>query len=308
LNTNHLSIIIPHFNSVELLKKLLATIPEKEDLEVIVIDDKSTMGKEEYLKLKEDKDFEHITFLQNTTAKKGAGVCRNIGLAHAQGKWVLFADADDYFTPNMYESVSQYFLCDADVIFFKPTSIYVETGNEANRHKRYVRKIENYLQTRNIKNELELRYRFEVPWSKMIRRTLLQQNGLEFEEVIASNDVMFSAKVGYLMKKFEVSTDIIYVVTSGIESLTADMSETIFGIRFKEKEKYYRFLQAHISKKELDILNISFMDFLLKSRKYGVKKFFSFLMILRQKKLPVFDTRVFNPMFVYRAIKAQKRI
>ena len=36
------SIIIPHYNSPDLLLRLLKTIPVREDLEVIVVDDNST--------------------------------------------------------------------------------------------------------------------------------------------------------------------------------------------------------------------------------------------------------------------------
>lgn len=304
----NITIIIPHFNSVELLRKLLLSIPSKEDIEVIVVDDKSTMGKEGYQQLKEEKHFEHIIFLENTTDKKGAGVCRNLGLKRAKGKWILFADADDYFTETMYSSISQYFDTDLDVIFFKPLSIFLDTGKEAHRHKNFARRIEKYLYNRNQKSELELRYKFEVPWSKMIQRTFLVQNQIYFEEVLASNDVLFSAKVGFHMRHFHASQDTIYIVTKGSNSLTTDLSEIIFDIRFSEKEKYYQFLQKHLSQQDLNALNISFFDFLLKSRKYGVKKFFLFLKTLLSRRLPILDTRIFNPFFIFRIFIEKKGI
>ena len=34
-----LSIIIPHYNSPNLLKRMLNSIPEREDIEIIVVDD-----------------------------------------------------------------------------------------------------------------------------------------------------------------------------------------------------------------------------------------------------------------------------
>ena len=41
-----LTIIIPHYNSPKLLDKLLDSIPEREELEVIVVDDNSESGKQ----------------------------------------------------------------------------------------------------------------------------------------------------------------------------------------------------------------------------------------------------------------------
>src|SRR5699024_5954198 len=103
------SIIIPHFNSVKLLEKLLLSIPKYNDIEVIVIDDNSTEGIEKFSILKKSVEFEHIKFLMNNTGVQSAGTCRNIGLKAATGKWILFADSDDYFLPGFYDGIQLYF-------------------------------------------------------------------------------------------------------------------------------------------------------------------------------------------------------
>lgn len=36
------SLIIPHFNIPKLLRRLLSTVPKREDLQVIIVDDCST--------------------------------------------------------------------------------------------------------------------------------------------------------------------------------------------------------------------------------------------------------------------------
>lgn len=291
----NLTLIIPHYNSVDLLEKLLLSIPHRKEIEVIVIDDKSTVGREAYDVLREDTRFSAIDFLDNKTERKGAGVCRNIGLNKAMGKWVLFADADDYFTDTMYDGVCRYFNDDVDVIFFKPTSIFVDTGKESDRHIRFCERLEHYTKEKNLKNELELRYKLDVPWSKMINRSFLIQNRIVFEEVIASNDILFSAKVGFFMKKFLVSEETIYVATRSFGSLTGNRSEEVFHIRLGEKIKYYTFLKEKLSADHLSILNISFLDFLFKSTEYGLRKFVKVLYYLVKKRLPLYDARLLNP-------------
>jgi len=50
-----LSIIIPHYNIFELLRRLLDSIPKKDNIEIIVIDDKSDKkGFEEIVKEKKE--------------------------------------------------------------------------------------------------------------------------------------------------------------------------------------------------------------------------------------------------------------
>lgn len=298
-----ISIIIPHFNSVELLKKLLITIPKKEDIEVIVIDDKSTEGIKEFDILSTEKDFEHITFLHNDTDIKGAGSCRNIGIKHAQGKWVLFADADDYFTKNFYEVISSYFTSFSDVVFFKPASVFIDTGEVADRHNRFCSRLDNYLKNKDLKSELELRYKLDGPISKMINREFILKNNIFFEKVIASNDILFSAKVGFFMKKFEISEKTIYVITRNFNSLTVNIQESIYDIRLNEKVKYYNFLKNKLTKNELKMLNISFLDFLLKSTRYGLRKFLKICKYLVKYKLPLLDRRLLNGKSFFRLLK-----
>lgn len=290
----NITIIIPHFNSVELLKKLLTTIPKKEDIEVIVIDDKSTEGIEEFDILSKEKGFGHIIFLHNDTDKKGAGVARNIGLDHANGEWILFADADDYFTDNFYASVCKYVDSDNEVAFFKPTSIYIDTGNLADRHEQFCTRLDNYLKKRDLQSELELRYKLYGPVSKMIKKSFLDKHQIHFEEVLASNDILFSSKVGFCMDHFYVSEEIIYVITRNFYSLTSNMSEKVYDIRLNEKIKYYNFLKMKLSHDDLKLLNVSFLDFMLKSLKYGLSKFFRVLKLMITSKVPFMDRRFLN--------------
>src|SRR5699024_3665852 len=101
---------------------------------------------------------------------KGAGRARNVGLKHASGKWLLFLDADDFFTEGAFDVLYKHISSSHDIIFFRMTSCYSDTFEEAERHESYCEKIDDYFST---KNEYELRCKFASPWAKMIRSQLV---------------------------------------------------------------------------------------------------------------------------------------
>lgn len=108
------SIIIPHKNIPSLLRRCLDSIPERDDLEIIVVDDNS---KEDTIR---DLQTIHRNNIQIIYTKegKGAGYAMNVGISKAQGKWILFADADDFFLPNVIEKISPYSDCPQNLILF----------------------------------------------------------------------------------------------------------------------------------------------------------------------------------------------
>ncbi|WP_305818591.1 glycosyltransferase family 2 protein [Photobacterium leiognathi] len=73
---NKLSIIVPHYNSLIKLERLLKSIPDNEKIETIVIDDNSDI-EESALNL--TMKFPNVIFVLNDYGK-GPGSARNKGL------------------------------------------------------------------------------------------------------------------------------------------------------------------------------------------------------------------------------------
>jgi len=301
MKTYILTIIIPHYNSSKLLEKLLSTIPKNKNIEVIVIDDKSEDQHIEYIqKIEKLKKYTEFILLENETSKKGAGTARNIGLRKAKGEWIVFADSDDYFTDIFYASISKYFNSDNDVVFFEPTSIYIDTEETADRHLVVKNVLDSYRYDNTKENELNLKYNMFPPWAKLIKKDFLDKNKIDFDEVMAANDVMFSTKVGYFMKSFEVSDSIIYVITRNHGSLTTNMSEEVFDIRFKIIISYYNFLKSKLSADDFKLFNLSQFGraYIVKSMKYGIIKLFKVLFELKKNNFKFFHTKLLNPLHI----------
>jgi len=303
------SIIIPHFNSSQLLEKLLTTIPqERENIEIIIVDDNSAKSHLKYIeKLKKKYTFK---LLHNETEKKGAGVARNIGVSESQGKWILFADSDDYFISGFYDVMSPYLDSENDVVFFKTTSIYLDTDEKADRHININNILDKYLKSPGEESELYVRYGLKVPWGKMIKKDLIFKNHITFDEILVSNDVMFSAKIGFNMDRFKVTDQVLYVVTKNKGSLTTNIDDSVFDTRLDTILRLISFLKENLSQEKIKLFNISRYgrNYLLMSIKYGPLKFFNTFYILNKNGIGVFHYKLLNPFHIIsRSIRVFKK-
>lgn len=208
------AIIIPHKNCPDLLQRALDSIPEKDDIQVIIVDDNSDATK---------VDFENFPGLgrKNTIvvfdkSGKGAGRARNIGLSKIENntKWILFLDADDFFSYRIEEILEKYKNSESDIVFFCCDSVYSDTLKPADRHIERNKKITNAKGNKDL-----VRYKDYVPWGKIISYKIVKDNNLKFEELFVGNDTMFSVNLGSVANKIEISDDIIYVVTVRNNSL-----------------------------------------------------------------------------------------
>ena len=212
------SIIIPHKEIPDLLMRCLRSIPVSEDIQVIVVDDNS-VGADTYLERYSELSRPYLEFVR-TTKGGGAGYARNVGLEHAKGKWILFADADDFFVDDMSEIIYSLVDSEADVIYFKNKAVLSDNISiRANRSSYLNVRIDQYLADGD---EWPVRFKTYVPWCKLIKRNLIVKNDIRFDELMYSNDVYFSLLTGYYSKIIEVVTRVLYVVTARSNSLAAN--------------------------------------------------------------------------------------
>lgn len=214
----YLSIVIPHRNTPDKLARLLGTVPNCSDLEVVVIDDNSD---NEHKADKIQAQFPWVYFLRNPGPDHNAGSARNYGLDHVNAEWVLFADADDCFTYNAFETIRQKLAAvgpDVDIVFFGTTSCHEESRKTASRHSIYTTVLADCV---NKRCEMGVRYQWPGPISKAIRLRLINERKIRFDSVPASNDVIFSLLTGHHANNVMCESACIYCITHSNSSLTA---------------------------------------------------------------------------------------
>lgn len=233
------SIIIPHRNVPKLLLRLLKSIPCREDIEVIVVDDDSSSDVVNF----EEFPGIAVPYVKLIFNKRcgGGGSARNIGLKHATGHWLLFADADDFFNDCLNDVLNQYKDCDADIVFFKANSVDSDTYQPTCRTN-HLNKMIDLHASNPQKSEIQLRYVFGEPWGKLIKRKLVIENGISFEETNIHNDTRFSYMVGHYAKQLLVDSRELYCVTSRSNSVSKQLSDDRILTRiriFSEAERFY---------------------------------------------------------------------
>ena len=244
------SIIIPHYDIPDLLMRCLRSILVSEDIQVIVVDDHSPDA-DTYIDKYPELSRPYLELIR-APKNGGAGYARNVGLGQARGKWLMFADADDFFAEGMMDIISAHYDSKADVIFFRKNSVdSSDISQEVDMSMQIDKIINTYIQTGD---EWPLRILFSPPWAKMVRKELVDERNIVFDEVRYSNDVYFSACVGFYAKTIVVVDNVIYIRTKRKGQLTDDenINSDSLRIRAEVDIRTEKFLMQHgISREKL---------------------------------------------------------
>ena len=212
------TVIVPHYNSAEKLARLVTSIPERQDIEVVVVDDLSDAAQVELIQGNAALMSRALVLFPGR--KLTAGGARNMGLRQAKGEWLLFADADDFFEPGAFDVLDREILesnGSFDVFYFKVQG-FREGGMEpSDRGLRLNRILDRYGRFS--------RFDHVVPWAKLVRHQLIKDHGITFEEVRYSNDLMYSARLAFASGAVRIIDAVLYNLEEGDGGLTSHKSE-----------------------------------------------------------------------------------
>lgn len=176
-----ISIIIPLYNGKEKIEKCLKSIFSQSlpALQVIIIDDGSTDDTyrflKEWLSKNDTKDYDVII-----KSKENSGVAntRNQGIDMAEGKYIMFADQDDFFDSDYCEA----FL---DAIEKNDGDIVVG-GYER------VKSSGDVMLSISLKDEEWSKYVVMSPWAHIYRTSYIKENSIRFLPSSIGEDVFFN--------------------------------------------------------------------------------------------------------------------
>lgn len=182
------SIIMPIYNDSQLLDKSISSIIKQslDDLEIICVDDGSTDDSLEILNDFASKyDFIKVFSQEN----QGPGKARNYGISKANGEYIGFLDADDYFISN--DALKElYEVADSNNADFVSGNIKLvdENGN----YSRFTH-LDYFTEYGSIAPE-----EYGIPWAfykNIYKKDFLLENGIEFPDLKRGEDPVFLAEI-----------------------------------------------------------------------------------------------------------------
>lgn len=178
------SIIVTAYNIEDYIEQCLASVAAQtlSEIEVLVVDDGSSDSTPQKIAGFCAEDPRFIPVLLGENSPGGVGTAANAGLDRATAPWVGFVDGDDYVEPTMFEKlVGAAAEIDADLAICDYQEVVdgsEERRDPADAHRWAELTGSHYnLDVQSRKQFLRF---IAVPWRKLYRRGLLEDNAIRF--------------------------------------------------------------------------------------------------------------------------------
>lgn len=209
-------VVIPHYNSPKLLSRMLKSVPEREDIQIIVVDDCSSKEAQEELTCLQHCGLEVVLQEEN----HGAGAARNVGLERVKGKWVIVVDSDDEFKPDAFDVFDHEIDDETDYLCFLSDPLDENTGLPTKEFVPANYAVEGYLKNQTRKSYNYFKYRNMVCWNKLVASSYIKKHDIRFEECEVNNDVFYALQVCYYSDRFKVLPNRLYTYYINDKSIT----------------------------------------------------------------------------------------
>lgn len=280
------SVIVPVHNTEPYLFQCLSSIVRQSlmEWELICIDDGSTDGSLDIMQSIAESD-NRVKILTRKTASGSAAVPRNMGLKQARGEYVIFLDADDYFDKFLLEKLYNCAVkVQADLVMCDNYVIETETGRISTEyselHRERIPSLE-FFSYKDIPNSI-FQISNAAAWHRLIKKKILDDTGLVFQEGTPILDDMFFVNAVLIMaKRVSVIYDrLIYyrVQRPGAQTTQISMhKDSVFKVFYRLNTYLIQQKIYHTVKKSLQEWTISTMWWWL----YSIHEFESFVSMYR---------------------------
>ena len=189
------SVIMPVYNACRYIRPAIDSVLAQtlKEIELICIDDGSTDTSLDMIKIYQKGD-SRIRILTETNA--GPGLARNNGFKRARGEYVAFLDADDFYEPDMLESLYNaavekdldIAICKYDIFDNKKARFI---PNPANEHSRIYN--DGAVTSKNEHPDRILESTSGSAWNKLFKKSFIIEKGITFlPDAMMFEDVYFT--------------------------------------------------------------------------------------------------------------------
>ena len=204
------SVVVPVYNAVSYLSEMLVSLSAQtlRNIEIICVDDGSTDGSAAILAEFAVRD-PRIKIV--TQENSGGAIARNRGIEEAKGRWLFFADADDFCRPDM--------LAEMVVEGETTSSEVVVAGRITINCRQFGYCCESIVPESYLRHEQPVNCQTDginvfsgigfAPWNKLYRREFVLRRGVRFHQIPSCDDVFFvftalitAERIAFLRKSY----------------------------------------------------------------------------------------------------------
>ena len=284
--TKLVSVIIAIYNRAELVKETFHSLIAQtyKNWEAMVVDDGSTDHTLSVLQEYSLKDSRIQWFRRPPEKHKGPASCRNYGIIHSKGEYLVFFDSDDLMHENylsdLVETLDRNPLI--NIAACRPQRFYVENG------KKIFMDAVDFENIRFPQDFFSRKLKIGTP-ALMFRRSALDMNDLWNEKIVKSEDYEFYSRLLVDNTGALVDRVLIFVRTHGTGMLVDYFSGKKPEVEsdFLVRRKVYRMLESRgmITREFIDFVLITQLNNIklcLKKHYFGLAvKIFIFILFLR---------------------------
>jgi glycosyltransferase involved in cell wall biosynthesis len=248
-----ISIIIPCFNAEPFVSECINSILHQTypHIEVIVINDNSSDNSFEILTGLSKADERIKLKRHDSLTNLGPSVCRNIGITSANGKFILFVDADDSLAPDAVEVILKaQQKNDTDLVVCGYKELFRD-GSEGTHID--FQSIRGNATNKNMALKA-LHGTGGVVWGKLYKKQIIDQYSIEFNPLVKMcEDIGFNLTYILRAKSFNVINKYLYTYNRRNESsITNNLDDLEFKRQFELQIEINKLLQKFgFSKNEI---------------------------------------------------------
>ena len=238
------SIIIPIYKVEKYLRPCVDSVLQQtfRDFELILVDDGSPDSCPQICDAYAQQD-ERVRVIHKTNG--GLASARNAGLEVAQGDYVCYVDSDDYLIDNkVLERLAEKTESEPDIVHYKFVEWFESDGHVAPCYFDYNVSTKGRSLAEVYCDLINKDAYYNSAWSKIIRRSLLMDNDIRFEEGIVGEDNEWYYHVVMVAKMLVLLDEPLYVYRRRSGSITTSTTEKNLRDQLHVLDKWEKILST----------------------------------------------------------------
>ncbi len=278
-----ISVIVPIYNVEKYLPEAIDSIKRQtigfNNIEVILVDDNST-DKSKNIADQFASENPNVISIHLSNSSGAAGKPRNVGIKNASAEYIMFLDPDDYYTDNacdlLYQKISEK---NTDFAFASYRTIS-EDGSIILDNV-LPKGFPDEIDSKTIEENQQLLEIAPSIWTKIYKKSFIENNNIEFPEKIVSQDFVFNIHAMLSARGIYFFNDIVYnyrIRNKDSKSISYILNENYFDGINKSQLMAYELFRKFNKEHLFNIILAKYLDFNIKNI------FFSQLISNSQKK------------------------